>query len=528
MKKKPTTATKKYIALARVSSREQEKEGHSLDVQEDALRAFAAREGGQIMRLWRIAETATKAEQRTSFREMLVYAKKNADQIDGLLVYKVDRAARNMTDYGRLMELESLHGIALIAISQPTQNTPAGRMARNMMAAMGTFFTEQLSVDVKEGLARRVREGWFPTVPPYGYRTERVESRSVVRTEPEEAENVKRIFHLYAYEHCTLDRVIEKLDAEARGYTATQPHWVRSKIHRILRDRSYIGDVKYHGGWVAGKHEAIIHRPTFDRVQELLGEKVYKAHELTYAGELITCGHCGRPITGETVVKKSTGKQYVYYRCTKYTAAGHPRVRLREHEIERQVVDFLTKLEQPEPIRNWFRSALRARATHDHEQSRARARDIERQLDEVRRQQERLLNLHLSGSIDEQAFGAKNTELRDRIAALTLQLESTDRQQDERADLALRVFELSQDLHRKWVSADYPEKRRILDLVCLNLVLSGATLAIATRKPFNCLVEGLSVSGSGEGEIRTPATLAGRPVFETGAFNHSATSPGIR
>jgi hypothetical protein len=32
-------------------------------------------------------------------------------------------------------------------------------------------------------------------------------------------------------------------------------------------------------------------------------------------------------------------------------------------------------------------------------------------------------------------------------------------------------------------------------------------------------------SDSGEGEIRTPATLAGRPVFETGAFSRSATSP---
>jgi DNA invertase Pin-like site-specific DNA recombinase len=71
-------------------------------VQEDALRAFAAREGGQIVRLWRIAETATKAERRTSFRELVAYAKKQADRIDGLLVYKVDRAARNMTDYGRL------------------------------------------------------------------------------------------------------------------------------------------------------------------------------------------------------------------------------------------------------------------------------------------------------------------------------------------------------------------------------------------------------------------------------------------
>ncbi len=30
----------------------------------------------------------------------------------------------------------------------------------------------------------------------------------------------------------------------------------------------------------------------------------------------------------------------------------------------------------------------------------------------------------------------------------------------------------------------------------------------------------------GEGEIRTHDTLTGIPVFETGAFNHSATSPG--
>jgi hypothetical protein len=63
------------------------------------------------------------------------------------------------------------------------------------------------------------------------------------------------------------------------------------------------------------------------------------------------------------------------------------------------------------------------------------------------------------------------------------------------------VFELSQDLRRKWVNADYPEKRRIRNLVCLNLVLTGTTLGISTRKPFNCLVEGLSVSASGEGGI---------------------------
>ena len=89
---------------------------------------------------------------------------------------------------------------------------------------------------------------------------------------------------------------------------------MRSKIHRILRDRSYIGDVKFHDGWVPGKHPALVNRVTFDRVQELLGDKIYKPQELTFAGELITCGHCGRPITGEVVIKKATGKAYRYYR----------------------------------------------------------------------------------------------------------------------------------------------------------------------------------------------------------------------
>ena len=144
---------RRYIALARVSSRAQENEGFSLEVQEEALRAYAEQDGGTVAKLWKIAETASKAECRTSFKELLSYAKANADKLDGLLVYKVDRAARNMADYGKLLELEVTHGVPLIAISQPTQNTPAGRMARNVMATMGTFFAEQLSVDVKQGLA---------------------------------------------------------------------------------------------------------------------------------------------------------------------------------------------------------------------------------------------------------------------------------------------------------------------------------------------------------------------------------------
>jgi DNA invertase Pin-like site-specific DNA recombinase len=127
---------KRYVALARVSSREQEREGFSLDVQEDALRQYAERHNGEIVRLFRIAETASKQDERSAFKELMAFAKKNAHKLDGLLFYKVDRAARNLFDYVELERLESEFGVQFISVAQPTENTPAGRMQRRMLASM--------------------------------------------------------------------------------------------------------------------------------------------------------------------------------------------------------------------------------------------------------------------------------------------------------------------------------------------------------------------------------------------------------
>ena len=79
---------KRFVAIARVSSREQEREGFSLEVQEDALRGYATRERGEVVKLFRIAETASKADERKTFRELVRYAKKNSAKLDGLLFYR--------------------------------------------------------------------------------------------------------------------------------------------------------------------------------------------------------------------------------------------------------------------------------------------------------------------------------------------------------------------------------------------------------------------------------------------------------
>ena len=77
-------ATKRFVALARVSSREQEREGFSLDVQEESLQQYADRHNGQIVQMYRIAETASKQDERQTFKALLEFAKKHAGTLDGL------------------------------------------------------------------------------------------------------------------------------------------------------------------------------------------------------------------------------------------------------------------------------------------------------------------------------------------------------------------------------------------------------------------------------------------------------------
>lgn len=74
-------------------------------------------------------------------------------------------------------------------------------------------------------------------------------------------------------------------------------------------------------------------------------------------------------------------------------------------------------------------------------------------------QQDRLLNLHLSGDVDQLTFANNQMELRGRVASIKLQLDAVNRSHDEMADLAVKAFELSQPLRTQWRAADYAAKR---------------------------------------------------------------------
>jgi hypothetical protein len=112
------------------------------------------------------------------------------------------------------------------------------------------------------------------------------------------------------------------------------------------------------------------------------------------------------------------------------------------------------------------------------------------------------INHLLLEEIDSDTFAETNSEPRDRAVHLRLELEACDRGRDEIIDIAVKAFELSQNLRAQCFKADYTAKRRILEIICLNFSLDGVSLVPTMRKSFDMLAEGLVWKNSRGGKIR--------------------------
>jgi len=103
--------------------------------------------------------------------------------------------------------------------------------------------------------------------------------------------------------------------------------------------------------------------------------------------------------------------------------------------------------------------------------------------------QERLLNAHLLGAIDEATFSAKLTDLKHQQVDVERQLGETTRLDLNRVEMTLKAFDFSQNLAQIWRGSNSAVRRELLDCVSLNRTLSDVSLCLEKRKPFDVFAE---------------------------------------
>jgi site-specific DNA recombinase len=186
------------IIYCRVSSQEQVA-NLSLPTQEKYCREYCERQGFRVDKVFIERGESAKSIERPVFREMLTYCRKHKETIDAVVVYALTRFSRNSTDHYAIgAHLRGL-GIALRSVTEPIDDSPAGRFMEGILAAMSQFDNEQRAERTRIGLRASAQMGRWVFKRPLGYLSSpRGKSGPSLAPDTERAHLIRRAFELCA------------------------------------------------------------------------------------------------------------------------------------------------------------------------------------------------------------------------------------------------------------------------------------------------------------------------------------------
>ncbi len=489
-------APRRAVIYARVSSKEQEKEGYSIPAQLKLLKEYAAANGLSVTAEYVDVETA-KATGRTAFGEMVAFFKAHAF-VRVLLVEKTDRLYRNLKDWVTIDELAAeIHFVKeCVVLSRDSRSSE--KFMHGIKVLMAKNYIDNLSEEARKGMQEKAEQGIWPTKTPLGYRNVAGDDgKKVIAIDPEMAPLVTRLYEWYATGQYALEDAAKAARALGLVYPRSGNAVPRSTVHTILRNRLYTGWFEWNGKLHQGKHEPLVSVELWDRVQGVLdGRRASKhrrmTHDFAFSG-MIACGRCGCSVVGE--IKK---QKYVYYHCTGYAdkCLGKPsscrRKYVREEVLEQQFTDLLSRLNFDDEVLEWARDALHASHAdqrHEHEAA------IKRLRAEYDRLQARIDGMYidkLDGRIGADFFDRMAGQWRAEQSGC---LRDIERHQEAEQSCMLEgalLLELARNARALFERQPAREKRRLLNFVLSNCSWDDGRVAATFRQPFDLLAEAAS------------------------------------
>ena len=405
---------KRYFLYARKSQESEERQVLSLESQVTELRDFAHKEKLEIANEFIEAMTA-KAPGRPIFNELLNRLEKG--EADGIIAWHPDRLARNSVDGGRIIYM--LDTGAIEALKFPTfwfENTPQGKFMMNIAFGQSKYYVDNLSENVKRGLRQKLRRGEWPGWAPMGYLNDRNLHKVVV--DPIKGPLVTKLFEACAtgkYSLADLRTLSHSMGLVSRP----EGPLVKAELVRTLTRPFYYGLMKYKEEWHEGTHEPLISKVLFEKVQRVLNSRTRNHEEKKHFFPYLNFATC--PCSAAITAEKQKG--HTYYRCTrKKGPCQQPYT--REELLDNQMTEAIRAVALPKEGFDEMLSYLEEDKVGSRQMVQTERVKIEEPLNHVNAQLERLLDLHLNGSITHHEYAQKKEKLLDTKTTLQEQLKT--------------------------------------------------------------------------------------------------------
>ena len=502
---------KRAVAYARFSSNNQRDE--SIDAQLRAIRDYCERENIQLIDIYTDEAQSATSDNRDDFKNMIDDIFKGKIDVDTVLVHKFNRFARNKYDSAiykkRLREI----GITVVSVTQPIDDSPEGRILESLIEAMDEYYSENLALEVKKGMLENALKGKHTgggrllglSVDNEGY-----------YYPDENAHIVKRIFREFA-DGVPKATIVDRLNKEGYRNQYGRPFNVRT-VYDLLQNEKYIGNFVYHHtSTETVRLDGIIKEPIID---EELWNEVQKKRQtknkpkfrkrIYFMTGKLKCGVCGFTYCGSGSKKaRKNGEVWsAYYKCCGKTKNknGCTNPSLNKDYYEKLVIDTITDtILTDNAIEEIAKKVLNQLET-ERKAPQIPTAKLQKQLDKVKTQQARLMDLYLDGDMDKNALEEKNKALKTERKHLEDQIEKNAYlEQSQTLELEEVKFFLKE--FRRSVSTTDTEYAQILyNTFVEQITVYPDRLDIALRVDFSTL-RGDKVKKRGASRIITPLVM---------------------
>ena len=349
----------------------------------------------------------------------------------------------------------------------------------NIAFGQSKYYVDSLSENTKRGLRQKVRRGEYPSLAPVGYINDS-RTKSVV-VDKKKSVIIRQAFEMYAEGNHRLEDISDFLaQNKIVSKSGKRIHITRTTF--ILQNPFYTGLFRYAGEIYEGKHEPIITKKLFDKVQEVLKQRGKPHHKTKNEPQpfcgLLKCGTCGMMITGEYRIKtQKNGTQhfYTYYHCTKKRRNFKcPEPCIRQEELDKQISSLLQKVSLPQ---NWAEKLL-TRLEIDKAKSAqsvsAFVQEAGEKIKTINVKLQQLLDGYLEQDIEREIYRQEKAKLLSEKKSLEEQKVRFEQKQNDWVEPMEKWLNYAQNLEKIAKNSDLLQKKvAAKEIFGSNLFLSG-------------------------------------------------------
>ena len=417
------------IIYLRVSSKEQVK-NLSLPTQRKRCLEYCEREGIEPDQIFVEEGESAKTADRPVLQRMLGYARTKKGQLQHLIVYSVNRFARNSHDHAAMASYLNGLGITLRSATEPLGDTPIEKFMETCLSGVAQLDNDIRGDRAVEGMRAAIERGRWVWGPPLGYTKTSAKAGAgpSLEAEPEAATLLLRAFQLVGEDG--LNQIDAQQEATRLGLRSRSGKpLVKQTFTKILRNPAYKGWIRttlrgvrleVRGDW-----EPIVPEALFDRVQAILEAKRPQASSKSRDNPdfplrgFVLCSACGRPLTGG-FSKGRRGGRFPYYRCQSGC------FNIAKREIEGDFLKLMERLRpKPQTVQLFREVVLDLWQQRQAEATSARKRQ-ERRLSKLKAKKEQLIEAYIyEKKIDDATYEDQLDKLNQAITLAEMETHDT-------------------------------------------------------------------------------------------------------